>query len=103
MEGILKVSPEELQVAAEEFGNRGNKIAILMNEMINMVDSIGGHWQGEASLTYTTKFKNLQTDINKMNGIIQSHVEELKTMSEHYQKVENRTKEIGESLLGEIL
>ncbi len=103
MEGSLKVSPEELKLAAEEFGNSGNKISILMGEMISMVGNIGQYWQGEAALVYTSKFRNLQGDIDRMNVIIQGHVEELKTMSEQYKKLENQTKEAGEDLLGEIL
>ncbi len=103
MEGSLKVSPEELQAAAEEFGDRGNRIAVLMNEMISVMNSVGEYWEGETSLTYTNKFKNLQEDINKVNSIIQSHVEELKTMSDQYKKLENHTKEISEGVLGEII
>lgn len=103
MEGILKVSPEELQTVAKEFGERGNKIALLMNDMISTVESINGYWQGEAALTYINKFKGLQDDINKMNGIIQNHVEDLNDMAQGYKQTENKSIEIGTQLLGEIL
>lgn len=98
MEGILKVTPEELQTTAGEFGNKGNTIKGLTDQMMSMVKNLSSTWQGEASGAYLQKFQNLQTDIDKINRMIQEHVKDLNDMAEQYKQAENSNMEQSQSL-----
>lgn len=103
MEGILKVTPEELQSTAGEFSSKGNSIKGLMDQMMGIVKNLSGSWQGEASATYLRKFQGLQTDIDKMNRMIQEHVQDLNTMAEQYKQAENTNMEQGQGLTDSVI
>ena len=103
MEGILKVTPEELQSTAGEFSGKGNTIKGLMDQMMGIVTNLSGSWQGEASATYLRKFKGLQTDIDKMNRMIQEHVQDLNNMANQYKQAENQNMEAGQALTDSVI
>lgn len=98
MEGILKVTPDELRTTAGEFGNKGNTIKAQTDEMMQMVKNLSTVWQGEASGAYLNKFQGLQTDIDKINRMIQEHVQDLNDMAEQYDIAENTNTEQSQGL-----
>ncbi len=103
MEGILKVTPEKLIQAANEFGTTGKAISILTQEMTDIVNGLKSIWQGEAASSYGTKFLGLQDDIEKINRIIQEHVTDLNEMAGEYQNAEDAGIEESSRLLTEIV
>ena len=103
MEGILKVTPEELQATAGEFGNKGNTIKGLTDQMMGMVKNLSSSWQGEASSAYLQKFQNLQTDIDKINRMIQEHVKDLNDMAEQYKQAETTNMEQSQALADNVI
>ena len=103
MEGILKVTPEELQTTAGEFGQKGNSMKGLTDQMMEMVKGLSTNWQGEASNTYLQKFQGLQTDIDKINRMIQEHVTDLNEMAEQYKQAENTNMEQSQGLGGNVI
>lgn len=103
MEGILKVTPEELQTTAGEFGSKGNTIKAQTDQMMEMVQNLSASWQGEASNAYLNKFKNLQTDIDKINRMIQEHVKDLNEMAEGYKQAENANMEHSQGLSDNVI
>ena len=64
MEGILKVTPDELRTTAGEFGNKGNTIKAQTDEMMQMVKNLSTVWQGDASGAYLNKFQERKNYIN---------------------------------------
>ena len=44
---------------------------------MTLVDSLQGIWQGEASGTFLTRFKTLQTDMDKLYRMIAEHSQDL--------------------------
>ena len=46
MEGILKVTPEKLIQASGTFATTGTQVKNLTGEMMTLVDSLQGIWQG---------------------------------------------------------
>lgn len=103
MEGILKVTPEKLVQAANEFGTTGKAISALTQEMTGIVNGLQSIWQGEAASSYGNKFVGLQDDIDKINRIIQEHVTDLNEMAREYQNAENLGIEESGRLMTEII
>lgn len=98
MEGILKVTPEKLISASEQFAGTGQQMSNLTQEMMNLVQSLKGVWQGEASVAYGNKFSSLQTDMDKLYRMVQEHSMDLNEMAQGYLEAENANMETGNSL-----
>lgn len=98
MEGILKVTPEKLVEASGTFATTGSQIQNLTNEMMSLVTSLNSIWQGEAAGAFAGKFKQLQTDMDKLYRMIEEHAEDLQEMAEQYRKAESGNAEQGNGL-----
>ena len=103
MEGILKVTPEKLISTAEEFGSTGSQVRNLTQEMISMVDSLKNSWEGEAATAYSSKFHQLEDDMEKMHRMIDEHVKDLNEMAKNYQLAETGNVEAGNALAGDVI
>lgn len=101
--GIIKVTPEKLIQAANEFGTSGKTISSLTTEMMNIVNGLKSIWQGSAATAYTGKFTALQDDIEKINRIIEEHVSDLTEMARTYQAAEDASAQESEKLLSEVI
>lgn len=89
MNGTIKVTPEKLTAAAQDFQSQGNNISSLTGEMMNLVTSLNHVWEGEAGQAYITKFKGLEDDIQLMIKMINEHVTDLNEMAREYQTTES--------------
>ena len=103
MDGIIKVDPQKLISTSEEFGQTGNQVKTLTDNMITIIDSMKPVWEGEAATTYNTKFHQLQDDMDKMNRMIQEHVKDLIDMAQQYITAENTNIDTGNSLAGDVI
>ena len=103
MEGILKVTPEKLIQASNEFSQTGKTISSLTSEMMSIVNGLKSIWQGEAANSYNSRFTSLQDDIDKINRIIQEHVNDLNEMAREYQNSENASLAAGSSLISDVV
>ena len=102
MEGYLKVTPEQLMQAADAFAEAGQSIASLTTEMMSIVNSLKGIWQGEAAESYTGRFNDLEDDIQRINGMITEHVNDLNEMARTYQAAEDASAQESAALLSDI-
>lgn len=103
MEGYLKVTPEKLISASEEFGMIGNNMSSLTEAMMNLVMSLKGIWQGEASMAYSNKFNSLQTDMDKLYKMVQEHSQDLSLMAEGYMEAENANADTSNSMNSNVV
>ncbi|HAG70329.1 MAG TPA: hypothetical protein DCL38_10225 [Lachnospiraceae bacterium] len=103
MEGILKVTPEKLIQASNEFSQTGKTISSLTAEMMSIVNGLKSIWQGEAANSYSSRFSGLQDDIDRVNRIIQEHVADLNEMAREYQNAENASLEASSALAGDVV
>ena len=103
MDGILKVTPEKLISTANEFNGTGGQIRNITQEMLDLVNSMNSIWQGEAATAYSTKFKSLQDDMEKMNSMIKEHVDDLNEMAKRYQDAERKNTEDSNALTGDVI
>lgn len=100
--GILKVTPEKLNQAASEFSNSGKNINSVTAEMMSIVDSLKAIWQGSAATEYAGRFAGLRDDIERINRIIDEHVNDLNQMALEYQNAEDSSVEESAKLLSDI-
>jgi WXG100 family type VII secretion target len=88
MEGILKVTPEKLISTSSEFSQKGTAVSNLTTEMTSLVTGLSSVWLGDAASAYTQKFKGLDSDIQKLNKMIQEHSKDLSEMAKVYTQAE---------------
>ncbi len=103
MEGILKVDPQKLISTADEFNTTGGQVRTLTEQMITIVDSLKATWEGEAATAYSTKFHQLEDDMEKMHRMIDEHVKDLNEMAQQYITAENTNMDTGNSLAGDVI
>lgn len=103
MEGILKVTPQELISTASEFSGKGTVISNLTTEMTNKVTGLASVWEGDAATAYVTKFNGLEDDIQMMIRMVQEHAADLETMAENYTAAENQNLSDFESLSSDVI
>lgn len=100
--GILKVTPEKLTQAATEFSTSGKNINSMTAEMLSIVDSLSSIWQGNAATEYSGRFSGLRDDIERINKIIEEHVNDLNEMALEYQNAEDQSVEDSAGLVSDI-
>ena len=88
MEGIIKVSTEQLRNTANEFSGLGQQVSSLPSEMVSLVAGLSSGYEGEAAQAYINKFRGLEDDIQKINRMIQEHVTDLNDMAQRYDQAE---------------
>ena len=103
MEGILKVTPEQLETAAGEFANKGTTVGNLTSEMTQLVEGLNSVWEGEAATAFTTKFRQLDDDIQKMVKMIQEHSNDLNEMARVYREAESINQDEIAALAGDVI
>jgi len=102
MAGMLKVTPEKLTQAANEFSNSGKNINSMTAEMMSIVEGLKSVWQGNAASEYAGRFTGLRDDIEKINKIIEEHVNDLNQMAIEYQNAEDMSVEESSKLVSDI-
>ncbi len=103
MEGILKVSPDRLDAAAQEFAVQGSSVSALIDQMNSLANTILQGWEGDAATVYVQKLSSLEGDIDLMNRMIQEHASNLQTMAASYRESENVTLESVNTLTTNII
>jgi WXG100 family type VII secretion target len=103
MDGIIKVDPQQLISMSEEFSTAGTTINNLTSEMINIVNSMGSAYIGDAATTYISKTNALQDDITKLNTMIQEHVTDLQDMATQYMQAESGAMSDAEALQTSVI
>ena len=103
MEGIMKVTPEELIAASGDFSVEAGNISLYTMGMVEIVEGMSSVWEGEAQSAYSAKFHTLDDDIQRMIRMIQEHVADLEEMANQFRNAEtSNMDEIG-SLLSDAI
>ena len=103
MEGILKVSPEQLTSAATEFSACGTAVRNISASMTDIVTGLSSAWAGEDATAYVAKFNGLQDDITRMHAMIQEHVTDLTEMDKIYSSATTSNVTDVESLSSDVI
>ena len=103
MEGIIKVSTEQLRSTASEFSTLGQQVSSLTSEMTNTVTSLASGWEGDAAQAYINKSRGLEDDIQKMNNMIQEHVNDLNDMAQRYDDANTAAVDLAGTLSSDVI
>ena len=103
MNGILRVTPNELITMANDFSGKGSTVSSLTSEMTNLVVGLSSIWEGDAAAAYTAKFRGLDDDIQLMNRMIQEHVTDLEQMANTYSQAESANLSEIETLSSDVI
>ena len=103
MEGIMRVSPEQLISTAGEFSNQGSSISALTGEMMQLVTGLSSVWEGEAATAYMTKYKGLEDDIQRMIRMVQEHASDLEEMASVYTQSDKTGADEASGLLSDVI
>lgn len=103
MEAMLKVTPEKLIEAAQEFANTEANIRSITQEMIAVVDSFKPIWQGEAATGFSNRFDGLSDDMNRLYAMIRKHADDLTEMANEYRQAEEESSNLASSLVTEAV
>lgn len=103
MDGLLRVTPEQLITTSNEFANKASTVGSLTTEMMNLITGLSSGWEGEGATAYITKFKGLDDDIQKLTRMIQEHSSDLNEMAEAYKKAEGQVVELAQSLSSDVI
>lgn len=88
MEERLLVTSEELLITAGDFLKKAEEVKSLSDEMIiKTTDVLEKSWTGEASEKYRAKFLKLQSNMNRINNMIQEYVSGLNTVARQYENI----------------
>lgn len=71
--------------------------------MLNIIASMSSTWEGDAAVSYMTKFKSLESDIQVMNRMIQEHINDLQQMANVYSSAEQANTDDAASLASGII
>jgi WXG100 family type VII secretion target len=103
MNGTLKVDTSKLRSAASNFSSTSTQIRNATNRMSETVSQISGSiWQGEAASAYLSKFKGLDDEMQKIDKMIQEHVQDLNDMASQYEAAENASVQQAAALKSDI-
>lgn len=103
MQGQLKVTPQDLINTATEFTTKGNAVKSQTQEMLSLVASLSGSWEGDASGAYTRKFAELSGDIEQINNKIAEHVTDLQDMAARYEAAEKGIAEANAAMSSNLI
>ena len=90
MQGILKVTPNELISVADEFNSQGSTIGNLTSGMTNLVTGLSSVWEGDAAQAYIARFRGLEDDIGLLIRMVNEHVTDLREMATQYLQAEEQ-------------
>ena len=103
MTGTLKVEPTKLKSAASEFSNTSAQIKNATNSMVQTIGQLTGSvWTSDAASTYVQKFNGLNDEMQKIDRMIQEHVQDLNDMATQYERAEAQAQQVASSLNTEI-
>ena len=104
MTGTLKVDTKSLTKAANSFKTTGSQIQKLTQNMMDTVNKLTGNvWSGDAAKAYTTQFKGLQDDMQRMHRMINEHVSDLTAMAKEYEQSEQKNQHLAKALAKDVI
>lgn len=86
---ILKVTPEEVRVKAQEITSQKSMMEAYMQDMVGKVNQLGDYWKAPSGETYIEKYQHVVTNIQKSLDVLQQHVTNLTQAAEKYEQIEN--------------
>lgn len=103
MEAILKVTPEQLINTSNEFSGIGSTVCNLTSAMMEKMTNLAGIFESEEASSYIAKARGLEDDIEKLNGMIREHVNDLNEMAQKYITANSSNASLIDSLSADVI
>lgn len=103
MENILKVTPEQLINTSNEFSSIGSTVCNLTSSMMEKMTNLAGIFESEEATQYIAKARGLEDDIERMNGMIREHVNDLNDMAQKYISANTSNASLIDSLSSDVI
>lgn len=104
MAGItLKVTPEELKSKAQQIQGQIERFEAAWNNVVQIVGSSRGYWQGDAGNVHQKQFRLYQEDVEKVVRRLKEHPVDLLKMAGVYEESERRVQEKIRELSGDVI
>ena len=88
MDGIIKVTPQQLNATASTLQGHATKLAQLAQELSDKASQLS-QWQGDASNAYVRKLNDEKQDVMDCVQMVKSRAQELIEMAAKYAAAEN--------------
>lgn len=99
----LRTTPAQLRTQGTRIQQNGEDIASKMEQMIAIVNEIGGTtWSGDAATAYKQKFSEMQDDANRMKELLIDANERLDNIATQYEQAEEANASVARSLQSDI-
>lgn len=99
----LRTTPAQLRAQGTKIQQNGEDIASKMEQMIALVNEIGGTtWSGDAATAYKQKFSEMQDDANRMKQLLIDANEALDNIATQYEQAEEANASAVRSLQSDI-
>lgn len=85
----LKVSPEEMTQAINQFENTRGEAEAAVTSINNIISELGSAWQGDSADQFTAKMQTMNTAIAAMQNKLEGYVTGLNEALTQYQNTEN--------------
>lgn len=103
MEAILKVTPEQLINTSNEFSAIGSTVCNLTSSMMEKMTNLAGIFESDEATAYISKARGLEDDIEKLNGMIREHVNDLNEMAQKYISANASNESLIDSLSSDVI
>lgn len=86
----LRVSDvQDLRTEASNFDEHASEVQKITNQMLELVESTSGVWEGEARNKYNTQFQGLSNDMNTIYERCHEYSTDLIEIAKNYETAEN--------------
>lgn len=103
MNGTLKVDSAKLKATASQFASTSGQIKNATSSMVQTIGQLSGSvWSGDAASAYINKFNGLNDEMQKIDKMIQEHVQDLNDMATQYEVAENAAQQTASALSSDI-
>lgn len=103
MANYLRVTPEQVKQTGAAFDAKGQEIKALAASANEIVQTLTGRiWSGEAETQFTSKFNTMYNDIENVQKLITTMVQQLNEIAVEYETTESANTEQAGSLPGSV-
>jgi WXG100 family type VII secretion target len=84
----IKLSPEQMEMKAQQFMERNEEFTTVVNTMGQMVEELCSDWAGKSSQAFYDQFNGLKPSFEATKELIQSISQQLRDVSQIMQNVD---------------
>ena len=70
MAGQIRMSPETMRERANQVRTEGTNFETAINNLQNLINTLQGEWEGQASEKYAAQFADLKPSFTKMRELV---------------------------------